>query len=127
MQQDLKPSSGHESVCVLQLFCIETISTSLPKMCHTLAVLASYQKHNVATLICMRKLYKVQLLMRLCWLQLFFIETISNPLLEMPNIPGVVAFCQEHNLTSVIDNTFASPAVFRCAQIYKIRHLWHRR
>ena len=46
-------------------------------------------------------------------LQVFYIETISNPLLEIPDIPAVAAFCQQKGLTSVIDNTFASPAVFR--------------
>ena len=44
---------------------------------------------------------------------MFYIETISNPLLEIPDIPAVAAFCQQKGLTSVIDNTFASPAVFR--------------
>ena len=47
-------------------------------------------------------------------LQVFYIETISNPLLEIPDIPAVAAFCQQKGLTSVIDNTFASPAIFRC-------------
>ena len=49
----------------------------------------------------------------LAW-QVFYIETISNPLLEIPDIPAVAAFCQQKGLTSVSDNTFASPAVFRC-------------
>ena len=44
---------------------------------------------------------------------MFYIETISNPLLEVPDIAAVAAFCQDHNITSVIDNTFASPVVFR--------------
>ena len=48
----------------------------------------------------------------LAW-QVFYIETISNPLLDIPDIPAVAAFCQQKGLTSVIDNTFASPAVFR--------------
>ena len=45
--------------------------------------------------------------------QVFYIETISNPLLDIADIPAVAAFCQERNVTSVIDNTFASPAVVR--------------
>lgn len=49
--------------------------------------------------------------------KVFYIETISNPLLEVPDIPAVAAFCQEHGLTSVIDNTFASPAVVRPADL----------
>lgn len=47
--------------------------------------------------------------------QVFYIETISNPLLDIADIPAVAAFCQENSLTSVIDNTFASPAVVRQA------------
>ncbi|KAL3160288.1 hypothetical protein ABBQ38_009680 [Trebouxia sp. C0009 RCD-2024] len=47
--------------------------------------------------------------------KVFYIETISNPLLEIPDLPAVAAFCQENHLTSVIDNTFASPAVIRQA------------
>lgn len=50
-----------------------------------------------------------------CAQQVFYIETISNPLLEIADIPAVAAFCQEKKLTSVIDNTFASPAVIRQA------------
>lgn len=46
-------------------------------------------------------------------MQMFYVETISNPLLEVPDIPAVAAFCQQHGITSVIDNTFASPVVFR--------------
>lgn len=46
---------------------------------------------------------------------MFYIETISNPLLDIADIPAVAAFCQENSLTSVIDNTFASPAVVRQA------------
>ena len=46
-------------------------------------------------------------------MQVFYVETISNPLLEVPDIPAVAAFCQQHGITSVIDNTFASPVVFR--------------
>ncbi|KAL0017849.1 hypothetical protein WJX77_001581 [Trebouxia sp. C0004] len=49
--------------------------------------------------------------------KVFYIETISNPLLEIPDIPAVAAFCQQKGLTSVIDNTFASPAVFRPADL----------
>lgn len=52
-----------------------------------------------------------------CAKQVFYIETISNPLLEIPDIPAVAAFCQENRITSVIDNTFASPAVVRQATL----------
>ncbi|DBA72263.1 TPA: hypothetical protein ACH3X2_010649 [Trebouxia sp. C0005] len=49
--------------------------------------------------------------------KVFYIETISNPLLEVPDIPAVASFCQQKGLISVIDNTFASPAVFRPADV----------
>ncbi len=39
----------------------------------------------------------------------FYVETISNPLLTVGDLPAVVAFCGEHGLTSLIDNTLASP------------------
>ncbi|MCY4364317.1 MAG: aminotransferase class I/II-fold pyridoxal phosphate-dependent enzyme [Gammaproteobacteria bacterium] len=42
-----------------------------------------------------------------------YIETMSNPLLEVADLPSVVAFARSHNLTSMIDNTFASPVNFR--------------
>jgi cystathionine beta-lyase/cystathionine gamma-synthase len=45
--------------------------------------------------------------------RLFYVETMTNPLLEVADLEGVVAFCREHGLESVIDNTFASPANFR--------------
>ena len=46
-------------------------------------------------------------------LQVIYVETISNPLLCVPNIPVVVALARKHGLVSVIDNTFASPVCFR--------------
>lgn len=36
-------------------------------------------------------------------------ETISNPLLRVPNIPAIVALAREYNARVVVDNTFASP------------------
>ncbi len=41
--------------------------------------------------------------------KLIYMETITNPLLSVPDLDGVVEFAQEHNLLSLIDNTFASP------------------
>lgn len=38
-----------------------------------------------------------------------YIETPSNPLLTITNIPMVAALCKKHRLISMIDNTFASP------------------
>ncbi len=39
----------------------------------------------------------------------FYIETITNPLLNVGDLPGVAAFAREHGLASLIDNTLASP------------------
>ena len=46
-----------------------------------------------------------------------YVETMSNPLLEVANLPSVVAFARSHNLISMIDNTFASPVNFRPLQM----------
>jgi cystathionine beta-lyase/cystathionine gamma-synthase len=43
----------------------------------------------------------------------FYVETITNPLLEVVDLDGVVAFCREHGLVSVVDNTCATPVNFR--------------
>ncbi len=42
-----------------------------------------------------------------------YVETISNPLLEVPDLVSIVAFCRQHGLVSIIDNTFASPVCFK--------------
>jgi cystathionine beta-lyase/cystathionine gamma-synthase len=42
-----------------------------------------------------------------------YVETISNPLCEVGDLPGVAAFARERGLVSLIDNTFASPYNFR--------------
>lgn len=41
--------------------------------------------------------------------QVIYVEAISNPLMEVPDLPAVVAFAKRHKLTSVIDATFATP------------------
>jgi cystathionine beta-lyase/cystathionine gamma-synthase len=43
----------------------------------------------------------------------FYVETMTNPLLEVVDLPAVAAFCRERRLTSVIDNTCATPVNFR--------------
>ncbi|WP_112134155.1 trans-sulfuration enzyme family protein [Glycomyces dulcitolivorans] len=43
----------------------------------------------------------------------FIVETISNPLVRVADLAGIAAFSREHGLTSIIDNTFATPVVFR--------------
>jgi cystathionine gamma-synthase/cystathionine gamma-lyase/cystathionine beta-lyase len=44
-----------------------------------------------------------------------YVEAISNPLIQVPDLPGVVAFARKHGLTSVIDATFATPVLLRPA------------
>ncbi len=41
--------------------------------------------------------------------KLVYIETPSNPLLKITDVAAVGSWAQQHRLTSVIDNTFASP------------------
>ncbi len=41
------------------------------------------------------------------------VETISNPLMGLADLEAVVAFARQHQLVSMIDNTFASPINFR--------------
>ncbi len=43
----------------------------------------------------------------------FYVETMTNPLLEVVDLRAVAAFCRERGLVSIIDNTCASPVNFR--------------
>ena len=45
--------------------------------------------------------------------RLLYMETITNPLLQVADLEAAAAFAREHGLVSVIDNTFASPVNFR--------------
>ena len=45
--------------------------------------------------------------------KLFLVETITNPLMRVPRLQEVVEFARSERLTTVIDNTFASPVNFR--------------
>ncbi len=49
--------------------------------------------------------------------KVLYIETLSNPLLEIPDIEKVVEFARANQLLTLIDNTFASPVHFRPAEI----------
>jgi cystathionine beta-lyase/cystathionine gamma-synthase len=49
--------------------------------------------------------------------KVFFVESISNPLMEVGDLRAVVAFCRQHDLVSIIDNTFATPVNFRPLEI----------
>jgi len=41
--------------------------------------------------------------------KLIYLETPSNPLLELVDIKAISAFAKKHNLITIIDNTFATP------------------
>jgi cystathionine beta-lyase/cystathionine gamma-synthase len=43
----------------------------------------------------------------------FYVETLSNPLVQMPDLEAAVEFARSHELVTLIDNTFASPVNFR--------------
>jgi cystathionine beta-lyase/cystathionine gamma-synthase len=45
-----------------------------------------------------------------------YVETISNPLMQVPDLEAVVTFARAHGLVSMIDNTFATPVNFRPAE-----------
>lgn len=42
-----------------------------------------------------------------------YVETLTNPLLQVADLEAVVRFAKAHELLSLIDNTFASPVNFR--------------
>ena len=45
-----------------------------------------------------------------------YVESLSNPLLAVADLEGTVAFCREHDLVSIVDNTFLTPVQFRPAE-----------
>jgi cystathionine beta-lyase/cystathionine gamma-synthase len=45
--------------------------------------------------------------------RVFYVESMTNPLLEVVDLEAVVAFARQHDLVTVIDNTFATPVNFR--------------
>jgi len=45
-----------------------------------------------------------------------YVETMTNPLLQVGDLKAVVEFASAHGLISMIDNTFASPVNFRPAE-----------
>ncbi|GAA2139752.1 trans-sulfuration enzyme family protein [Glycomyces algeriensis] len=42
-----------------------------------------------------------------------YVESITNPLIRVGDLAGLAAFAREHGLTSIIDNTFPTPMLFR--------------
>jgi cystathionine beta-lyase/cystathionine gamma-synthase len=45
--------------------------------------------------------------------KLFYCESITNPLMRVPDLKAAPRFAKEHGLVSMIDNTFATPVNFR--------------
>jgi cystathionine beta-lyase/cystathionine gamma-synthase len=45
-----------------------------------------------------------------------YVESMSNPMLQVNDLKAAAAFGKEHGLVSLIDNTFASPVNFRPAE-----------
>ena len=45
-----------------------------------------------------------------------YVETMANPLLDVPDLKAATEFAKAHGLVSLIDNTFASPVNFRPAE-----------
>lgn len=45
--------------------------------------------------------------------RLLFVETISNPLLRMPDLEALVRLCRQQKCLLVVDNTFATPVLLR--------------
>lgn len=46
-----------------------------------------------------------------------YIESLTNPLVQVADLESVPAFAREQGLVSIIDNTFASPVNFRPAEL----------
>lgn len=42
-----------------------------------------------------------------------YVESITNPLVHVANLPAVTAFAKAHGLVSIVDSTFATPVNFR--------------
>lgn len=45
--------------------------------------------------------------------KVFYAESITNPLLEVPDLEAIANFARDQGLVSIIDNTFATPVFFR--------------
>jgi len=45
--------------------------------------------------------------------QVIFVETLTNPLLKVPDLPAIVKLAHEHDILVVVDNTFLSPALLQ--------------
>jgi len=47
----------------------------------------------------------------------FYVESMTNPLMQVAEHQAVASFAREHGLVSIIDNTFATPVNFRPLEI----------
>ena len=48
--------------------------------------------------------------------RVFYVETLTNPLVQVVALPEVAQFARAHGLVSIIDNTLATPVNFRPAE-----------
>jgi len=48
---------------------------------------------------------------------LVVVETVSNPLLTVANLPRLIALCKEHQAILLVDNTFATPILCRPTEL----------
>lgn len=46
-----------------------------------------------------------------------YVESVSNPLLEIPDLPAIVELAKQRGIVSLIDNTFPSPVNFNPADL----------
>jgi cystathionine gamma-synthase/cystathionine gamma-lyase/cystathionine beta-lyase len=44
--------------------------------------------------------------------KVIYIESITNPLMTIPELDEIVRFAKENNLISIVDNTFATPVLY---------------
>lgn len=49
--------------------------------------------------------------------RMLYVESITNPTMDVGDLEAMVAFAEAHDLVSVIDNTFASPVNVRPAEL----------
>ena len=49
--------------------------------------------------------------------RIIYVESITNPMMQVLELEAIVRFAREHGLISVIDNTFPTPYNFRPAEI----------
>lgn len=49
--------------------------------------------------------------------RMVFVETIANPGTQIPDLEGIGALCRQHGLLYVVDNTVASPYLFKAASV----------